>query len=383
MAKYVLYAHGGSGNHGCEAIVRSTSKILSLNYKDLLLTNSIQEDLRYNLDSLLHIEQSRNSFADNLIYRLKSKLSTNPDRVYFKEIYKCLPEKIKGIDVALSIGGDNYCYPGMSTEMSVLLEVIRKSKVSPVLLGCSVELKDYNNYLKTDFQYYRHIIARESYTYNLLTGSGLKQVVCLPDPAFQLNRIDLPLPEGFVEGNTVGINVSPMIIGYEKNKGMTLQNYIKLIGYIIDKTDMQIALIPHVVWSHNDDRIPLRLLYDRFKDTGRICLLEDHNAEELKGYIARCRFMIAARTHASIAAYSQCVPTLVVGYSVKARGIAKDLFGAEENYVVPVQSLVQEDDLTKAFKYFLENEALVKKHLLDFIPEYKNNVWNIKNVIEK
>lgn len=383
MVRYALYAHGGSGNHGCEAIVRSTSKILSLSNKDLLLTNSIQEDLRYNLDSLLHIEQSRNPFANSIIYRLKSKLTSNPDRVYFKEIYKLLPEKIKEVDIALSIGGDNYCYPGMSTEMSVLLEIIRKSKVSPVLFGCSVELKDYNNYLKTDFQYYRHIIARESYTYNLLAGSGLKQVVCLPDPAFQLNRIDLPLPEGFVEGNTVGINVSPMIIGYEKNKGMTLQNYIKLIDFIIENTDMQIALIPHVVWRHNDDRIPLRLLYEQFKDTGRVCLIEDHNAEELKGYIARCRFMIAARTHASIAAYSQCVPTLVVGYSVKARGIAKDLFGTEENYVLPVQSLVQESDLTQAFKYFLKNETSIKKHLLEFIPEYKNNVWKIKNIIEK
>lgn len=161
----------------------------------------------------------------------------------------------------------------------------------------------------------------------------------IPDPAFQLNRIDLPLPKNFIEGNTVGINVSPMIIGLESNQGVTLQNYIELINYIINQTDMQVALIPHVVWSHNDDRIPLNILYDRFKDTGRICMIDDHTAEELKGYIARCRFMIAARTHASIAAYSTQVPTLVIGYSVKARGIARDLFGNEEHYVLPVQSL--------------------------------------------
>lgn len=68
-----------------------------------------------------------------------------------------------------------------------------------------------------------------------------------------------------MEGNTVGINVSPMIIGYEKNQGMTLQNYKVLIQYIIDHTDMQVALIPHVVWNHNDDRIPLKILYDHSK----------------------------------------------------------------------------------------------------------------------
>lgn len=74
-----------------------------------------------------------------------------------------------------------------------------------------------------------------------------------------------------------------MIIKHEKAKGMTLLNYRQLIRYIIATTDMQIALIPHVVWNYNDDRIPLQFLYNEFKGTGRVVLIEDHNAEELKG----------------------------------------------------------------------------------------------------
>ena len=130
---------------------------------------------------------------------------------------------------------------------------------------------------------------------------------------------------------------------------------------------MNVALIPHVVWSHNDDRKPLGHLYNLFKDSGRVCMIEDHNCEELKGYISRCRFMVTARTHASIAAYSTCVPTLVVGYSVKARGIAKDLFGTDKNYVIPVQSLKEEKDLLEAFKWLQNNEASVRNHLNAFI----------------
>ena len=38
-----------------------------------------------------------------------------------------------------------------------------------------------------------------------------------------------------------------------------------------------------------------------------------------------------------------------MGYSVKARGIAKDLLGTDENYVVPVQSLKSEDDLLEKY----------------------------------
>lgn len=78
--------------------------------------------------------------------------------------------------------------------------------------------------------------------------------------------------------------------------------------------------------------------------------IADATCEELKGFISRCRLFVGARTHATIAAYSTCVPTLVAGYSVKARGIAKDLFGSEENYVLPVQSLKNKDDLVKGFQ---------------------------------
>jgi colanic acid/amylovoran biosynthesis protein len=67
---------------------------------------------------------------------------------------------------------------------------------------------------------------------------------------------------------------------------------------------------------------------------------------------------VGARTHATIAAYSSCVPTLVVGYSVKARGIARDIFGSEENMVIPVQSLEHEDDLVNAFKYIQETKIV-------------------------
>jgi polysaccharide pyruvyl transferase WcaK-like protein len=108
---------------------------------------------------------------------------------------------------------------------------------------------------------------------------------------------------------------------------------------------------------------------------------------ELKGFISRCRFFVGARTHATIAAYSTCVPTLVVGYSVKARGIAKDIFGSEENMVIPVQSLEHEDDLVNAFKYIQENEESIRKHLQDFMPSYIEKAWQageeVKKLIEK
>ena len=204
-----------------------------------------------------------------------------------------------------------------------------------------------------------------------LTESRMPRILCYPDPAFTLGKRELPLPEGFAEGNTVGINISPMIQDNEKSAGITIENYRKLIRHIIGDTDMQIALIPHVVRAHNDDRKPIHQLYEEFKDTGRVIEIPDGSCEELKGTISRCRFFVGARTHATIAAYSTCVPTLVVGYSVKARGIARDLFGTEEGYVLPVQSLKEKDDLKNAFGWLVSAEEDIRKKLEQMMPEYK------------
>lgn len=216
-----------------------------------------------------------------------------------------------------------------------------------------------------------------------MVKAGLSNVKLLPDPAFQLERVDLELPDGFIEGNTVGINLSPMVMNCENGDNITFKNYEKLIEHIIATSDMQIALIPHVVWAENDDRVPLKMLYEKYKNTGRVVMIEDHNCMELKGYIARCRFMIAARTHASIAAYSTCVPTLVVGYSVKAKGIAKDIFGTYENYVLPVQSLSQEEDLTNAFDWIYQREDQIRTHLQSMMPEYRDRALLIGEELKK
>ena len=85
--------------------------------------------------------------------------------------------------------------------------------------------------------------------------------------------------------------------------------------------------------------------YEEFKNTGRVILLPDNlNAIQYKGYIARMRFFIGARTHATIAAYSNCVPTMVLGYSVKSKGIAKDLFG-EEKLVLGIEEISNSETL--------------------------------------
>ena len=377
-ADLILYGHGGSGNHGCEAIVRSLVKIVNQYGIDEteLVSLKPDEDSAYGIDRIVTLKNAQPgtySFTDwNFISAyLRLKLCGQYEYLDALPYLKSLSVNTER-SIALSIGGDNYCYGDISI-YTRLNKMYNRRKIKTAFIGCSVEPALIKNAIvRDDLSRYSLIIARESITYEAMVEAGLTNVKLLPDPAFQLDRVDLPLPYGFVEGNTVGINISPMVMNCENSDNITLNNYKRLIEHIIATTDMQVALIPHVVWAENDDRNPLQHLFDKYKHTERVVMIEDHNCMELKGYIARCRFMVAARTHASIAAYSTCVPTLVVGYSVKAKGIAKDIFGTYENYVQPVQSLLQEGDLTKAFDWIYKNEDHIRTHLQSTMPEYRD-----------
>lgn len=371
--KLTLYPHGGSGNHGCEAIVRSTAKLTESELN--LFTNNCGEDTKYGLGRLCQLMEAEKPITkgsfDYILAFFKYKVGGNP-QAFDELVFKHIVTDARTSDAFLSIGGDNYCY-GANNFIYLVDQMIDKAGVKRILWGASVEPSAMEGQLLEDLRGFHKIWSRESLTHEALLSKGLTQSVLMPDPAFVMDRKEVLLPEGFVEGNTVGINVSPMIIGYEKAAGMTLENYVRLIQYIVEHTDMQVALIPHVVWSHNDDRKPLLALYEQFKDSGRVIMVDAEaklNAEELKYIISKCRFLVAARTHASIAAYSTQVPTLVVGYSVKARGIARDIFGTEENYVLPVQAMTQPEELTNAFQWLMEHENAIREHYQSFMPEY-------------
>ncbi|MFQ7120710.1 MAG: hypothetical protein ACLRPW_12640 [Intestinibacter sp.] len=74
---------------------------------------------------------------------------------------------------------------------------------------------------------------------------------------------------------------------------------------------------------------------------------------------------------------------MVIGYSVKAKGIAKDIFGTYENYVLPVQSLSNKDDLINAFEWMKSDEDDIRKYLNEGMPVYKENALKSKVEIEK
>lgn len=133
---------------------------------------------------------------------------------------------------------------------------------------------------------------------------------------------------------------------------------------------MNIALTPHVLMPMDNDLNVLKEIYDKSEQKERICLLNKNlSAAEYKFIISNCRFGVFARTHASIAAYSSFVPSIVIGYSVKSKGIANDLEIGD--YVLPIQSIDSDYCMQSMFKNLMDNEQKVKQVLADKIPFYK------------
>ena len=408
----ILYMHAGSGNHGCEAIVNSLCHMMKEDA--VLVSYRGNEDWQYTLKELCEIKQER-SFEEHKLahmayyaYRMLTKDAASFLRYRYEDIFKQPMSPL-----AISIGGDNYCYDSMLSDLRLANLAFTQKGTKTVLLGCSIEpellkmgQETQSNPILEDLSHYHLIIARESLTYEALCDAFAKRreqsnsnnnnnssnnnnnnnrnilnirstsniqitpdfprIVQIPDPAFTLGYVRNKVPDGFWKGNTVGVNVSPLIQKSESVPGITMKCYEELIEWVIEHTDMQIALIPHVVWKNNDDRKPLSGLYEKYKSTERLAQIPDGSCEELKG-----RFFVGARTHATIAAYSTCVPTLVVGYSIKAAGIAQDLFGSQEHYVLPVQSLKDPQDLVCEFQWLMEQENSIREHLQRKIPDYQ------------
>ena len=56
---------------------------------------------------------------------------------------------------------------------------------------------------------------------------------------------------------------------------------------------------------------------------------------------------------------------------MKAAGIAQDLFDAQENYVLPVQSLRHREELARGFSWLLANENEIRTRLSEIMPSYQ------------
>lgn len=384
--KYAFYSHGGSQNHGCEAIVRTLSSMIKKEKPDSyikLYTFKKDEDKRAGFSFIDEIEEfdysvvpEKVSFADKIKIALYSKQSQKKaDDFYFS--IPCRNPSLNKNDVYISVGGDNYCY-GDGHISKAMNSTLRAMGKKTVIWGCSMSKEDLTPDKIEDLKGFDLVVARESFSYNALIEKGIdKNTVLYPDSAFLL-PVDEEMNKTFeVKEHTIGINISNFVYPRVcENNHPARKSVFSLIKYILDETDLNILLIPHVVHCIGTDCEKLEEIYNHFKSDRISIVSGEYTASQYKSIISRCEAFIGARTHATIAAYSTCVPTLVLGYSIKSKGIAHDIFGTYDGYVVPVEELNDSDHFIEIFKEFYSKNSEMRKYLQSFMPDYISKAEN-------
>ena len=271
MKKILLCQHGGSGNHGCEALVRTVYALIkdaSPESEITLYSYKKGDDEVYLSDLPVKIEgltsfPGKYSFY-NLAYHAKSALGISASKIPVTGEFKTL---VRESDLVIAIGGDNYCYDkGKGYYPSDAF--IRDNAKKYVLFGCSIEPRDVpdglGEHLKKTFD---AITVRESISFEALNEYGVTSASLVTDPAFLLKAENAPEKQ-----NAVGINISPLALNCG-NKDAILSSYVALVQYILNETDMTVCLTPHVVWKDNDDRFPLTLIKKAFNENDRVVII--------------------------------------------------------------------------------------------------------------
>lgn len=369
--RVLLYNHSGCENRGCEAIVRSTSALFAQRGAQVNVTSGQAEaDRKLNLPNVAQIvdEQISPYSVSRLVNSIGFRLGMPREHEVAR---KYLPVIRAGrrADICISVGGDTYCYKPQE-HIRVVNARLRKAGRPLVLWGCSVNPELLTGGCLSDLKAYDLIVARESITAQAMRDAGLK-VRTWCDPAFTMPAEELPLPAGWKEKQTVGLNVSPLVLKHARDSGVALNAFVALVRHILTTSENAVALIPHVTWAHDNDMDALRAIQTHFEGEPRVFLLPDTlNAMQYKGYVKRLCGLVTARTHVSVAAYSTFVPTLVIGYSVKARGIARDLFGSEEGHLISAQELSGEAELIAAYDALMRRSEAESRLLEARMPAY-------------
>lgn len=385
MKKIVIVIGSFCYNRGSEALVRGTIEIVKKSIPDSKIVLCSGEE---NFGSHLNIKN-----VDTYVRRQSYYGALSFDRVmsnFFGKVlrnkelsdkikYKYLLKECHDADLVIICGGDNYdkSYNMYNLMHSVNSAIRKTTKGKMLLYDCSLAEGEITDDTKKDFALFDAITAREEDTFNVFKRAFADiPVYYYPDPAFVMDCKETELPEIFDKGEVIGVNLSTMAVEtqYGSDKNTVVKAYRNMIDAILSDTDKNVLFIPHVM--RNLDLRVLKELYSYYSENERVALLSDEtlNAPELKYIISHCCMYVGARTHSTIAAYSSCVPTLVLGYSVKSIGIAKDLFGDFSGYVVPVNTISKDNDgvLKSAFENMYKQRETIKKHLNEKMIEYKD-----------
>ena len=387
MKKILLIGHGSFYNRGCEAIVRGTTKIIKRYYPDCIISLCSfkpEYDLAIINEDHIEIDSLYNANLGAPRYSLSWVLQTINRRLFKPgmQFYDFLNiNRYKQSDLVISIGGDNFSddYGGARPHF-LSLDNAKKASAKTVIWGASIgpfhnadEEKLWAGKLKNvDL-----ILVREDVSFEYLNSLGVKDNVRrVSDPAFLMSyKVPKQKLKIKQKKQIVGVGMSAMICNY-CDAQQYMKSFVEFIDYIHEHYDINVILVPHVIYNHdtNNDLKICSHIKECVRDKNSIQILsESYNAPEMKYYISQCDIFIGARTHSTIASISSGVPTISIGYSIKAKGINNDVFDTDR-YVIPIKNISKEI-LIRKFNNLNEEKEKIKVLLMNRKSVLEEMAW--------
>ena len=186
------------------------------------------------------------------------------------------------------------------------------------------------------------------------------------DVAFLLPYCQQSFETGYVH---VGLNVSALLWngGYVRNNQFELkddyQTIIRaIIDYFLEKEDVKIHLIPHVMspsFIIEDDSSVCEELVKTYQNDRLVKSPNFSSPTDAKSYISGMDFFVGARMHATIAAFSSGVPVVPMAYSRKFNGLFQETLCYSQ--LIDLKKDSQKEILQTIHSAFSNREQLKKE----------------------
>lgn len=394
-------------NRGCEAIVRSTARLLRQQFGEaeiVVPSSDISRDRAQWPDA----EKSGVRFVPAVVpwytrfwlHAQRLPLPTLKRMGWPFAQPKGFRDIIDGVDAVLSVGGDTYSLDYNLPTFFMGMDSTAMDAGKPVVLwGASVgpfeKEPAFLPVIRKHLARMSLITARESVTFEYLNKMGLTNVISVTDPAFTLLPEEVDVTPFWPKDNgagVLGLNVSSFVERCRttaESRDRVPEEIADFVQCAVRDFGLGVILVPHVMSrgaaSQGDDACYLDGIFARTTDMeGRVTVMDSTlNATQIKHVIGKCRFFVGARTHATIAALSSLVPTISIAYSVKAKGINLDLFG-HLNYVLDSPSL-SAITLRKSLSRLTTDETNIRTLLRQRMPLWRTRaeqgaVWLANNL---
>ena len=382
MKRFYLSGQRTFGNRGCEAIVRSTVDLLHAQFGEIeVLVPSVDiaadrgQWPQASERGVRFVSAYVPSQARYWVHMQRLPLPVLKRARWPFPMPRWLRKDLSSVDAVLAVGGDNYSLDYRIPSPVMALDRFAMDMGKPVMLwGASVGPFEREPAFVSPIR--RHLArmdclaVRESVSHRYLTDTlGLANVILMADPAFTLQAEPVDHSAFWPSGGTgvLGINVSPLIERYRYPGGDLRTEVADFIRHAVTGLGFGVLLIPHVNPLRGEvtggDVAYMECLLAQVADLGSAVTMmpSTFNAAQCKHVIGHVRLFMGARTHATIAALSSGVPTISIAYSVKARGINRDVFGSED--MVLETSEVSAASLRTSLDWLLREEHTLRAQL--------------------